>query len=314
MISFLSCRNYAQIVIGAFSALTATIFLAIVFLHWDGFLRSPVNRKVSHTREANPEAMAAAAAKHKREECFLFVVVMSSVESDNRIAVRETWFQDVKSLQPKVRAKFAVGLQGLTDDQLAKLTDEQRVHHDMLLLPDVENGYDHRSRKMLSIVEWIADNVNASYVLKTDDDYYVHIRTLLDELEARKSAIGLYWGHIVKKKPVTSEATERFLKEPSWFLCQKTFIPYALGGGYVLSANVIAKVAHNARILQLYNNEDITMAVWASSFKLERKHDKRFNIDRGPCQSNDTIFHCSDNTPEMMRKFHQHVLEKRTLC
>ena len=58
--------------------------------------------------------MAAAAADHKKE-CFLFVMVMSLVESENRIAVRETWFQDVKSLQPKVQAKFAVGLQGLTD-------------------------------------------------------------------------------------------------------------------------------------------------------------------------------------------------------
>ena len=61
-----------------------------------------------------------------------------------------------------------------------------------------------------------------------------------------------------------------------WFLCDH-YLPYAMGGGYVISSDLIHRVAVNADGIQLYNNEDVSVGVWLSPFIAERRHDKRFN-------------------------------------
>ncbi len=63
--------------------------------------------------------------------------------------------------------------------------------------------------------------------------------------------------------------------EPNWKLCDK-YLPYALGGGYVLSKY---RIAINVDGLTLYNNEDVSVGAWISPFDLEMKHDSRFRSD-----------------------------------
>ena len=52
-----------------------------------------------------------------------------------------------------------------------------------------------------------------------------------------------------------------------------------MGGGYVLSSDVVQAVVWNAHMVQLYVYKDTTLSMWINSFKLERKDDDRFNIN-----------------------------------
>ncbi len=54
------------------------------------------------------------------------------------------------------------------------------------------------------------------------------------------------------------------------------YLPYALGGGYVLSKDLVHRIAMNADGLTRYNSEGVSVGAWISPFDLERKHYGRF--------------------------------------
>ena len=46
------------------------------------------------------------------------------------------------------------------------------------------------------------------------------------------------------------------------------YLPYALGGGYVLSEDVVRYVVRNEAWLTRYNNEDASLGVWLAPLNL----------------------------------------------
>ncbi len=80
--------------------------------------------------------------------------------------------------------------------------------------------------------------------------------------------------------------------EKRWILCDR-YLPYALGGGYVISHDLVTFVSKNSDILQLYSNEDVSLGVWLAPLILNRVHDIRFDTEfesRG-CSNNYFITH-----------------------
>ena len=295
--------------------LTTVILLTLLFLNGKITWKTSLDKKQDQNESKFIHMVTSTTATptaHEKMECFLFIAVMTTVDGKKRKVVRETWFQAVRSLQPIVQAKFFIGTQGLAEDQLTKLDAEELDHHDMIFLPDLVDQYFNLTRKTLASLIWIEENVNAEYVLKTEDDVYVVVKKILEELEARRSDVGLYWGRFLHKHPVRHQE-EKFNQEQDWFLCT-TFLPYAIGRGYVLSADVIQAFTRNVQMIQLYTYEDISLSVWVSSFKLERKHDRRFNVFEDPCKPSHLLYHCSHYSERTMQKFHHHVTDRGTLC
>ena len=64
-----------------------------------------------------------------------------------------------------------------------------------------------------------------------DDDSYVQLPVLIDELKNSNFEKELYWGFFDGRAPVQSKGK---WVEKDYKLCDR-YIPYALGGGYVLS-------------------------------------------------------------------------------
>ena len=48
---------------------------------------------------------------------------------------------------------------------------------------------------------------------------------------------------------------------------------YAFGGGYVLSWQLVDLIGRLSVVLQLYNNEDVTIGLWMAPFNVQRIHD-----------------------------------------
>ena len=58
------------------------------------------------------------------------------------------------------------------------------------------------------------------------------------------------------------------------------YLPYALGGGYVLSSDLVSFIASNSARLQLYGSEDVSVGVWLAPLaRLNRVHDERFDTE-----------------------------------
>lgn len=203
---------------------------------------------------------------------YLIVLIMSDpTKSATREAIRETWLsnnhKDVKHL-------FVVGSKGLAQDVLQIVLDENSSYRDMVILESINESYSSLTGKVLAGFQWLHSNYNFSFLLKCDDDSFVQMSPLIKELHKQPQK-HLYWGFF---KGGSSVFQRGKWKEKDWFLCD-TYLPYALGGGYILSSDLVEFITTNALLLQQYKSEDVSVGVWLSPLKIHRVHDVRFDTE-----------------------------------
>ena len=247
------------------------------------------------------------------DDTFLIVVIFSkSFNTERRQAIRKTWLQ--LSGGRKSRHYFIIGTLDLNSSEMSSLYEEQRTFNDLLLFPHLRDTYSSLSHKLLLTLKWFANKMQFKYLVKVDDDSFVRIDKLFDELlenrfhnnNSKPLYIGYFDGRArAKRSGQWSEA--------NWFLCDR-YLPYALGGGYVLSEQLVKYVAQNAQLLQLYRNEDVSLGVWLSPFNINRIHDIRFDTEyqsRG-CLNSHLITH--KQSSENMRILYKNLETYGKLC
>lgn len=133
---------------------------------------------------------------------------------------------------------------------------------------------------------------------QVDDDSFVRLDALVPELR-RQDARRLYWGFFNGRARVKGSGR---WKESDWVLCDH-YLPYALGGGYVLSADLVRYVRDNAPMLKLFRSEDAALGAWLAPVDLRRVHDPRFDTEfrsRG-CSEQYLVTH-KQSTEDMLEK------------
>ena len=240
----------------------------------------------------------------------LFVVLSTSTKEgkDSRDTIRETWGQDCHNRTPPILVKFSIGTLGLPPSEMDNLAAEEKVHGDLLLLENLHDTYSNLTRKVLYSFLWADRHVNFSYLLKMDDDTFVFVDDLYNEAYCyyQNGINKLYWGHFKHKSPVLKKPKSKWA-EQNWFLCDH-YLPYAIGGGYIISTDLIHKIAITSDYLQLYNNEDISVSVWLSAYKIVRKDDGRFRtaVQNNHNCAGHACFLLTSVTPQEMYRLHMH--------
>ena len=239
------------------------------------------------------------------------VVIILSGHRERRDVIRETW-KSTHYHQPhyNVTVKFSLGTLGLNSTEVEELEAEEMEHHDLILLPHLKDTYTNLTRKVLYSLEWVDQHLEYSYLFKCDDDSFALLDRMAHELANMSPDKGLFWGYFVGNAWPKFEGA---WAEKNWSACD-IYIPYALGGGYVLSANVVHTIAQNADVLSTYNSEDVTMGVWTASFNIERKHDIRFDVGeetRG-CSNDFIVTH--KKSVKDMHKMNELLLTRNVLC
>ncbi|KRT79443.1 hypothetical protein AMK59_7275 [Oryctes borbonicus] len=247
-----------------------------------------------------------------------------------------------------VKHYFVIGTLGLSNSVLANLKTEQKEHNDLLYLP-IYDSYQNLTEKIAKTFSWLTDQLdvglNFKYVLKCDDDSFVRLENLVHELNhleiiyvkshinntstvndntspyitanyqvnnaGLKNPRSLYWGYFSGHARIYKKGK---WKETEWILCDY-YIPYALGGGYVLSKNLVTYLGRNADYLRYYNSEDISVGTWLGPINnLIRIHDIRFDtewISRG-CQNHYLISHHL-SIPKMHELF-KNIMDLGNMC
>lgn len=163
----------------------------------------------------------------------LLVLVVSAVKNrERRDAIRETWGRP----DGNVGMLFAVS-------RHRRLSAEKLVHGDILEV-DAPDEYRSLSRKLLAAFSGVRA-VRFEYLLKCDDDTFVDVPGVVGELE-RAPDDKFYWGYFDGDAHV--KRTGKW-KETGWILCDK-YLPYALGGGYVLSKDLVVYIVNNMDYLR----------------------------------------------------------------
>ena len=109
------------------------------------------------------------------------------------------------------------------------------VNSDLLLLPMLDS-YPTLTKKVLNTMVVLNRNVEFKFLIKCDDDTYIRIPEVIDELHHTNYENSLYWGFFDGRAPV--KKTGKW-EEKNYLLCDR-YIPYALGGGYVLSHDLVS--------------------------------------------------------------------------
>ena len=244
----------------------------------------------------------------KAHRAFLVVLLLVGPKQyEERETIRLTWLLDT----PKDVIKyFVVGTVGLPTEDSQMLEKENRTHGDMLLLSTVQDSYHALTRKLLEAYKWLDANVNFEFVFKGDDDTYVRMDAMLHELHQKPSR-RLYWGFFDGRAFI--KRFSRKWVESKWVLCDR-YLPHALGGGYVLSSDLVHFIALNSELLTLYNSEDVSVGTWLAPLDIERVHDPRFDTEyrsRG-CFNAYIVTH--KQSRQMMREKHDRLQRTGRLC
>ncbi|XP_036601045.1 beta-1,3-galactosyltransferase 6 [Trichosurus vulpecula] len=249
------------------------------------------------------------------ERAFLAVLVVSApAGTERRSAVRSTWLAGAGSPGPlaDVWARFVVGTAGLEAAERSALEREQARHGDLLLLPQLRDAYENLTAKVLAMFAWLDKRVAFDFVLKADDDTFARLGALRDELRAREPERRrrLYWGFFSGRGRVQAGGRWR---EAAWLLCDH-YLPYALGGGYVLSADLVRFVSRNRDVLQRWRSEDVSLGAWLAPLDVRREHDPRFDTEyrsRG-CSNQYLVTH--KQSPDDMRSKQRSLARDGRLC
>ncbi|KAJ8960793.1 hypothetical protein NQ318_020088 [Aromia moschata] len=249
----------------------------------------------------------------------------------------------------KMKHYFAIGSLGLKADQLLRLSSEQSEHSDILLLP-MHDSYMSLTEKVKKSFVWLKDQydygLGFKYVLKCDDDSFVNLKALPVEISTMEhtflkkdhrytvqsnvqqssflsvnvqtnekvvtgNVLNLYWGYFSGAARVKTRGK---WKETSWIASDR-YIPYALGGGYILSKDLVSYIAKNAEDLRSFNSEDVSVGFWlAPANNLLRAHDIRFDTEwtsRG-CRNTHLVTH--NISRQEMTIMYKNFVRFKSLC
>lgn len=177
----------------------------------------------------------------------LIVLILTHPDAmRSRDTIRKTWLSDKHS---NVRHLFAIGTVDLQPEQKETLLSERHKYDDLLLLPKLQDSYGTLTKKVLMSLEHAYETYEFDFLIKCDDDSLILVHDVLKELdkwEMRGTRKELYWGFFNGKAQVKRRGP---WKEHEWNLCDY-YLPYAVGGGYVLSYNLVKFIALNSDLLR----------------------------------------------------------------
>lgn len=242
-----------------------------------------------------------------KEQFKLIVLILSAPgNSDQRTAIRQTWASDFDDSSQYV---FAIGKNNIDASTHIALNEEQSANGDILLLP-VHESYGSLTKKLLAGIMHLTNLYTFQYLLKVDDDSFVNVKKLMKALDFVDPSTPIYWGYFNGKATVLKKGK---WKEDEWFLCDR-YLPYALGGGYILSFPAVQYIVNNAHLLSVYNSEDVSVGTWLAPLNMSRLHDTRFDtghISRG-CQNSHIISH--KKNPALMTALHTSLIQSGHPC
>jgi nucleoside-diphosphate-sugar epimerase len=184
----------------------------------------------------------------------LFIGILSyCADRDKRDAIRQTWLSSEALEASKtilnVEWKFVLGQESPTEQspncQEQALKGEREKLDDILFLPDLNETYQVLTRKTLTMFKWANENVDADFVLKTDDDSYINILAFASDLQQVESPDRpLYWGN---HQILSTWLTAQFDIAPKWYIEPEDYPTdaqtYATGAGYFLSRPLVRHLA-----------------------------------------------------------------------
>ena len=205
---------------------------------------------------------------------FLLVLITSGVGklySERRNSVRNTWGdKSIKSGQRNWERVFVIG-KALSAERSEEIRQEAAFFEDILVL-NMTDSYKNLVIKILSELLWSLIHVNPRFILKADDDVYVHVPGLLSWLDnyANNNYAGdkLYGGFVIGDGEVR-RGEKRKNRVARDCLAKDFYPPYCTGAFYVLSTDILPSLLKAVERRPAFPVEDAYMGILAQEIGLQ---------------------------------------------
>ena len=219
--------------------------------------------------------------KKKLGPTFLLIMVPILFSSTNsRNLIRDTWYKGFRDTE-HVMLRYIMGVNTLNDSQMKQLHEENKAHGDLVFLENFTEGIWALTNKTIAIMKWATENVEFTYLMKCDDDTFVYVNNAVEELKRRPTTKKLYYGVMAfNQKPIHSNQSK--WRDFEWNLSKK-YTPFARGGCYILSEDLVQLLARQSHHLKRHPLEDVAVGSWLAPFDYERRDDDLICFGHHPC-------------------------------
>jgi len=263
----------------------------------------------------------------------VLVVVQSAPKNKLlREEVRRTWGHAcVTTHSSWCSLVFILGeLANQDRDPLQSELEQEYNQYGDILQDAFLDSYNNLTIKSIHILKYfvsISDQIGNKYLLKTDDDSFIHLEALWDLAKARLEKksnhligylqLGLKKHHYL---PLAHKPTTGNLKKTTWlkwliptYMYNKKFFPQFLSGsGYLLTRQASECLLQKSKTIPIVHLEDVYITgLCAASCHLRREHNKGFKarkmekINEYNIQLSDVVIHYA--TGQMDRFFDQTI-------
>ncbi|XP_046885317.1 UDP-GalNAc:beta-1,3-N-acetylgalactosaminyltransferase 2 [Hypomesus transpacificus] len=150
----------------------------------------------------------------------------------------------------------------------SSLQQESLQHRDMVFV-DVVDTYRNVPSKLLQFYKWSVGNADFNLLLKTDDDCFIDVDTVLMKIDHKGlKRSNFWWGNFRQSWAVDRIGKWQELEYPS-----PTYPAFACGSGYVVSQDLVHWLASNAETLKAYQGEDVSMGIWMAAVGPQKHQD-----------------------------------------
>ncbi|XP_026166059.1 UDP-GalNAc:beta-1,3-N-acetylgalactosaminyltransferase 2 [Mastacembelus armatus] len=150
----------------------------------------------------------------------------------------------------------------------AGLAQESLRHGDMVFV-DVVDTYRNVPSKLLQFYKWSVGNADFNLLLKTDDDCYIDVDSVLMKIDHKGlKRTNFWWGNFRQ-----SWAVDRIGKWQELEYASPAYPAFACGSGYVVSRDLVQWLARNAEKLKAYQGEDVSMGIWMAAVGPQKYQD-----------------------------------------
>lgn len=238
---------------------------------------------------------------------FLAIAILSSISnSEHRQAIRESWLS-IKQFGVKVAFIVGHSHSKKANDRIA---EEARVYKDILAIKGHPESYRGIVEKTKVAFRWAFEGDEPfKFLLKCDDDSYVHLESLLEQLRQYVQSDPLhshyYMGDFrVGTNAIRDPESKYFVSHQNWQ--NRVYPMFAVGCGYVIGSAVGKELIYSGLMEFSVPIEDVSVGIWMdqlahqSNFTVGYKIDLRFVPAKSMgWQKGDFVWH--ELTPKDMR-------------
>lgn len=210
------------------------------------------------------------------DDVLLLLFVKSSPENfQRRQAIRDTWGNETyawSELGASLRMVFALGVHrddGQRSSVQRALLQEGQAYGD-LIQQDFLDTFHNLTTKLILQFHWAHEYCpQAHFLMSADDDIFVHIPNLvkyLRQLLSKKSGAKDLWvGHVHRGSPPIRRKESKYYV-PEDLYPWPSYPDYTAGAGYIVSADVAAKIYQATLVLNssMYI-DDVFMGICAKT-------------------------------------------------